>query len=655
MARKKTPKGAPKKSIRKPVPADKLRKSWIALLAFGFLLYANTIPHDYTQDDAIVITANMYTTQGLSGIPGLLSKDTFFGFFKEEGKARLVSGGRYRPLTPIMFAIEYQIFGESPWIGHLVNALLYGLTGVLIFFLLFWMGRNSPWWQRAWEFALIGSLLFIAHPLHTEVVANIKGRDEMMSLLLSLGALWYLVRSWPALNKKHYLLSIGLFFLALFSKENAITFLAVIPLTLYFFTKTSMPRALKTTLPYIGAAVLFLVIRGQVIGWEFGDTPRELLNNPFLKIEGNQYVDFTGSEKLSTITYTLGKYLQLLVFPHPLTHDYYPRHIDLMPWGNGKVLLSLFAYIGMIVMIIRGWKSKRVYAYGMLFFLVTMSIVSNIVFPVGTNMSERFAYMPSLGFAIAVAGTICMGKSFNAKLIFGVVGVVVLAFSIKTVTRNTVWKSNATLFFADVTTSDRSAKLLAAAGGESTAQALRLPEGEERNTLLQQAVGYLQTAQSIHPNYKLSYILIGNAHFYLQNWDEAIAAYQNVLRIKPGDEQGLTNLGIAYRDAGRYYGEKQGNLARAIEYLNLARPYLPNDYETFHALGVAYGMNNQPSQAVEMLKRGVELAPENPTAHYNLGLAYQNAGDLVNAKKHRDIAGQLDPSVLKDRSDNGGQ
>ena len=57
------------------------------------------------------------------------------------------------------------------------------------------------------------------------------------------------------------------------------------------------------------------------------------MNNPFLKIEGNQWVPFSGAEKMATIFYTLGYYIKLLLVPHPLTHDYYPRHIDIMNWG----------------------------------------------------------------------------------------------------------------------------------------------------------------------------------------------------------------------------------------------------------------------------------------------------------------------------------
>ena len=107
---------AEKKTAKKK--AKKLAAQWqwlsrskpiaIALFVLSVLLYANTFQHDFAQDDAIVITDNMFTTEGFSGLSGLFQYDTFYGFFKEEGKDKLVSGGRYRPLTPAMFAVEYE-------------------------------------------------------------------------------------------------------------------------------------------------------------------------------------------------------------------------------------------------------------------------------------------------------------------------------------------------------------------------------------------------------------------------------------------------------------------------------------------------------------------------------------------------------------------
>ena len=116
---------------------------WI-LLAFSFVLYANTLFHSYTQDDAIVIYDNMYTQQGIQGIPGILQYDTFKGFFKVEGKDKLVSGGRYRPLTLVQFAIGQSLFGDSPRLGHIMNIFWYGLTCVILYLLLLKLLQSNP-------------------------------------------------------------------------------------------------------------------------------------------------------------------------------------------------------------------------------------------------------------------------------------------------------------------------------------------------------------------------------------------------------------------------------------------------------------------------------------------------------------------------------
>jgi len=220
----------------------KTKLHYLVIAAFGFLLYANTIGHNYTQDDAIVIYDNMYTQQGFEGIPGLLQKDTFFGFFKTEGKAKLVSGGRYRPLTPIMFAVGWEFFGKNPMIGHLMNILWYIVLGLVLYRFLNVLVVNEKPNQTNVMLVLLSCLIFMAHPVHTEVVANIKGRDEIMALLGSLLAA-YLVFKEPKKNKALSSILIGLvFFLALMSKENAITFLAVVPLGLYLFRNDSIGK-----------------------------------------------------------------------------------------------------------------------------------------------------------------------------------------------------------------------------------------------------------------------------------------------------------------------------------------------------------------------------------------------------------------------------
>ena len=125
-------------------------------------------------------------------------------------------------------------------------------------------------------------------------------------------------------------------FLAILAKENAITFLAVIPLSLYFFSEFGLKRILRISIPIILATIAYLILRFQVIGFVFssGNEITDLMNNPFVEMDG--------SEKLATILYTLLYYLKLLVVPHPLTHDYYPYHIPLIELGAAYSLFSCY-------------------------------------------------------------------------------------------------------------------------------------------------------------------------------------------------------------------------------------------------------------------------------------------------------------------------
>ncbi len=685
MAKRK--KALPNKKSKSASPTDNSftkRWSWI-LFALGVLLYANTLRHNYAVDDAIVIYDNEFTTKGVAGIPSLLKYDTFRGFFKVEGKESLVSGGRYRPLTPVMYALEVELFSPKKkdgngqivkdkdgdevfdpyedgklntvkFVGHLINTLLYGLTGVVLFWLLLEMlspGKKLIDWKNKAAFIALGTtLLFLVHPIHTEVVANVKGRDEILSLLGGLAGLYFSLKSFH--EKKTFLNLIGaaLFFIALFSKENAITFVAVIPLAFYFFTKAKAGEIVFKTLPYLLLAILFVFIRGNILGWEFtGETPRELMNNPFLKLVGNQYVDLTFGERMATIFYTLGYYIKLFFIPYPLSHDYYPRAVDIMAFSDWQVVLSVLVYVALGVYALVRLPKKDPVAFGILFYLGTLFLVSNIPFPIGTNMSERFLYMPSVGFCFIAAYlfySIISKKGFNKNMAMGgllVVGV----FSILTFFRNNAWKDNYTLFLTDIKAVPNSAKLRNACGGELITQSLK-PENEiNKNKMLTDAVGHLQEAVKIHPGYKNPYLLLGNANNYLKDYEASIQAYNQALKLDTNYEEAKNNLSITYRDAGRYYGEQKGDLNKSLQYLLKAYEMRPDEYETLRLLGVAYGVGGQPQRAVEYFLKALEQLPNDADALYNLGSAYFNAGQPEQGQVYIQKAIEINPNIAQER------
>lgn len=625
---------------------------WL-LFMLGAILYANTLSHDYTQDDAIVIYDNEFTQKGIAGIPDILTHDTFRGFFKEAGKDKLVAGGRYRPFTLLMFALEWEIAGRSPWLGHLINALLYGLTGGILFLLLKTLLLRPKKQPYATFVALSASLLFLAHPIHTEAVANIKGRDEMVAFLGSISALFLAIKAYQANRNVFLLPALGLFFIALLSKENTITFLAIIPLTFYVFTEAKTGQILRITLPFLGVAVLFLLIRGAVIGWDLGDPPRELMNNPYLKIVDGKYVDFTLGERLATVFFSLGLYLKLLFFPHPLTHDYYPRQIDMMTWADPLVWLSLLIYLSIGTWAILQIRKKDHLAFAIFYFIITLSIVSNLFFPIGTHLSERFLYMPSLGFSLAISILLYRLVRLKEKKItlsnlkspaLLILGISCL-FAFKTIHRNQAWKDNFTLFKTDVVTSKSSAKLRNSVGGEYITQAIR-PENEtEKEQMLRIAISHLEEAVRLHPTYKNAWLLLGNAHNYLQDYEKSIELYNNALKLDPAYKEAQNNLEITYRQAGRYFGEQKGDLQRSLRYLQLAYQANPDDYETVRLLGIAHGIAGNQPKAIEFFLKAVSLQPENADAWWNLASAYHYNQQPEKALECQQKAIQLDPEI----------
>ncbi|MBK8702901.1 MAG: tetratricopeptide repeat protein [Saprospiraceae bacterium] len=542
-------------------------------------------------------------------------------------------------------------------VGHIANSLWYGLTIVVLYLLLMQLFGNSQKEKpRAFFIALTASALFAAHPLHTEVVANIKGRDEILALLGSLGALYFSMRAFHEKKTWMHVFVGFIFLLGLLSKENAITFVAVAPLTFYYFTKAKPSQIAMQTLPFAAAALVFLLIRNPIVPMtSLGDTSMELMNNPFLKIEGNQYVAFTAAERLATVFYMLGKYLVLLFIPHPLTHDYYPRHIGMMSWGDWQALLSLAAYLALGVFALIGLRRKDPVSYGVWFYLLTLSIVSNLVFSVGTNMAERLLFMPSVGFCVALSAGVWQlvaknGKKADAwRPAFIALAVVVGLFSLKTILRNPVWKNNYTLFTGDVQISPNSAKLRNAAAGELITTYEKLPQEEKEGSkgMLTEAVGHLNEALKIHPNYKNAYLLMGNAYIYLNRYEEAVATYQKALEIDPDYNEAQGNIAVAYREAGKYQGEKLNNLPKALEYLEKAYQLKPDDYETVRLLGVASGIVGNHPRALELFTKGVQMQPENAGAWLNLGFAYYNSNNKAEGDKYVAKAESMQPGISK--------
>lgn len=565
-------------SINKDSPRDTLYLLTRLLLPLlALLLYANTLSNGFTLDDVVVITKNGYVQKGISGIPSIFGSDSFEGYYQQDNRATLITGGRYRPLSLFFFALFFEFFGNDPLPFHLFSILLFALTALALFHTLKVLFKGLE--NDTPLISTISTLLFIVHPVHTEVVNNIKSADEQLSFLFSTLTLYFVLLS---LDNKKFIYSIiaGITFtLACFSKETALPILAIIPIAIFLFRNSLIKNkiyALNVFLPILISSLIYLVARGVVLDWKFGNPSSVLINNPFLKWNGSDWIPFTFAEWSATNLFSLGCYLKLLIFPYPLTHDYYPRQIGIMNWSDWEVYLSLLIHLFLLSLLFLHKRVYKVFRFSILFYLLSISIVSNFLFPIGTNLSERFVYMPSLGFCIALGGII---SKIPIKLVkIGLIALLVLLSSFYVINRNKDWKSNLTLTEADYNTSKNSAKINNSYAAQLLEKGIKNNSLSEKNKQIEQALIFYSKALEINPNYMEALFGRGSAKFVSGDLAGAINDYLIVEKLDPAFPNLKTNLALAFREEAKQMLADHDQ-ERAIEYLKAAQLRFPNDPE----------------------------------------------------------------------------
>lgn len=618
----------------------------------SFLLYGNSIGNKYCLDDSIVITRNSFVDKGLSGIPDIFSKESFTGFFGQQ--KQLVTGARYRPLSIATFAIEKQLFdGYNPTFSHFVNVLLFAITGFFIYLLLKkLLVTKNPQLKFV---SLITTLLFVFHPVHTEVVANIKGRDEIMALLFSLAGCYLVLRYFDTNRIIWLMVASALWFLGLLSKENAIVFWLLMPVMLLIYGVKEIKKYAQPLLLFSLVAVIFLIIRYNVIGSSAGVSD-ELMNN--------SYLHATTDQKYATIFYTLWKYICLLVFPVRLTYDYYPYHIQLTDWSGIGALLGLTSSFAILILMLISFRKHIIVFFALLFYVLPLLLVSNLFFPIGTLMNERFLYFSSVGFCIIVAlgiSWLIYKAKVNYKVVLLLMVAILMLASFKIIDRNRVWYSDYTLFTTDVNTSFNSAKSNCSAGGVLLESIDTIAEPKRKASTLDKSIHYLKRSTEIHPRYFDAWLLLGNAYFKKgMSLDSSVYCYTTILKFNPQHELAFKNLfatintekNVDYKiniltnmlnyqpnnyevnyELGKLYGKEKGDLDKSIIFLTKATQLSPGEKLAFLDLGVAYGFKRDFLKSAEMLQKAIEIDPNDVNTFMNLGVTYQNLGQTAKANE----------------------
>lgn len=598
--KKSTKPGKKRAEAVKPIP-------WLHILfliAFTFIIYGNSINHDYALDDDIVTRLNSYVQKGTAGIPDIFSHGMLKGFNNINDRF-----SPYRPLPLMTFAIEKQFFGNNPVAHHFFNVLYYVLCVVIVFLLL---QKLFPKANILLPFFM--TLLFAAHPVHTEVVANIKSRDELLGLLFAALAFFLLMRKAEEKeNGKSLISAVACFFLSLLAKESALTLIAVIPLMLFFFTNLSLQKIVKTTLPFAGIAVVYLLIRvGVQDSVPSADEKMDIINNTLAAAPDLAH-------RYATAVQILGKYLLLLIAPVTLSADYSYAQIPIVNWSNWRAFVPLIVILALLVFSFISFRKKDVLSFCVLYFFITIAMVSNLFMQIGATLAERFLFTPSLAICIALPVILVrvLKKDTenitltDSKVFAGIIGVVIVLFSLKTVFRNSDWKNNFTLFSAGLRNAPNSATAHSSYASELRRQAEQeMMSPEQRQKLLDESIKEYRNALKIYPGFAEANYNMGVSFWDGNNKDSAAAAYRRTVKINPDYFNAWNNLGVYFIQNGQYDS--------AVYVYQLLIRKNPDYSQAFGNIGAAYHNMGNLDSALFYYRKSLSLNPNNENVRNNM-------------------------------------
>ncbi len=639
---------------------------YIILGLIAFIFYVNTYKNEFALDDGIVIHKNEYVMEGIAGIDSIMSRDAYHSFYKQMNAKAQLAGGRYRPLSIVSFAIEQQFIGSyadghlppsNCWdynangkpdkeedinndglyndndcltkgcmMRHLNNVLFYMIAVLLIYA----MFRNHLF-SKYPDMAFVATLLFCIHPIHTEVIANMKSRDEIFSMIFIALTFIYVFKYAETKQTKYMVWSAVNYFLALLSKEYAVTLAGVIPVTLWLLTdKFSLKNYFKLFCALGVALFVYFCIRFSIVVAKTGIPDTELLNNPYLLARGDQMK--------ATKVFVWLKYLILLFFPYVLSSDYSYNSIPYRHFTSPEVWVSLIIYIGLLIYTFKLFRKKHPAAWGLIFFFANFLMIANLLFDIGATMGERLIFHSSLGWAVCIGWVFTEGarKYFSSVnvhkgVLWSVLIVLTILFGIRTITRNEIWKNDITLFTHDVDVMPNSVLCLGNAGARWIDLSERPENKAHEKEYLEKAQKYLNHALELHPKYVNGYLNLGLAYFKLRDYNKAEEIWNTAYRLYPSNPylvsyyRVLSNVYIqqAFQDA------KDKKIQNSLYWFDRASKIFPQDPEIWYNLGGSAFSLGDYARARAAFEKCLQLKPDHQQAKNGLANCPQVAGAPV--------------------------
>ncbi|MFH0867147.1 MAG: tetratricopeptide repeat protein [Bacteroidota bacterium] len=383
----------------------------VGIIILTAFLYSNSIQNDFTSfDDRDYIIDNPYLKDfSITGI-----KNIFTSFY----------AANYHPFTTLMWAAEYNIFGNSAHTYHLVNMLFHLLNIVLVFYFVKNLLNKNPT-------ALLVALLFAVHPMHVESVSWISERKDVLYTFFFMAALiFYLKYNKNKFSLKFLSAAFLMFLLSLLSKSAAVILPVLFFIIDYYLKRNFSKRLIFEKLPFLALSLTFGIVA---------------LMSQKEAIQAFITPDFPFIDRIFFASYAVAYYLLMAVFPFHFSalHFYPDASENMLPFGY---YFSVLVIIAMAVLIIKAGKHRRLYVLCFGFFLAGISLVIQLI-PVGQAIvAERYTYVPYIGLFIVMTEFMLNATSGRKKILLTLLACLTLYFCFSTYQRNFIWKNSISLF-----------------------------------------------------------------------------------------------------------------------------------------------------------------------------------------------------------------
>ncbi len=590
--------------------------------ACAFALGCATLGGSFVFDSKHIVLENG-RLDSWSKLPALFL-DNYWGEF--------ANGGLYRPVTLISFGIERNLFGQTAWPYHLVNAVLYALVSGLLGTLARSLGARHA-------IAVAAGVLFAAHPIHSEPVANLVGRAELLALI---GGVGLLIAAREASTRTSVLWGTASLSIGLFSKESAIASaaaLALLPLFEPCSTGTNIvarwARGNRKRLPlWVGVGVVLVAwIALRTVAIEGEAEPTLPLNN--VLAERSTVDRVAGALEVSL------RYHAKSVAPWPLSADYSLAAIEptssLLSFGaiaGGLVLAGLLYLAARMVQSSRlNSPEHRLIGVGIALYVLPLLIIANVLFPTGTIFGERLLFAPSAGLCLATAGilTALPWPSLQRALPWAVAASLLSGGSLFMV-RAWEWRTELSISEAIQRVQPKSAKGHEKYGHELFLLAKRTTDPAQRENLLDQAATSIERSIEIYEPNAIAYenlSLVERARGNLDAWTQHAERRHAIAR----NYASAIALARVYLDRANTPHENLERVRKALSVSDawLQKSQYANSADFLRTRAESLMYLGRPTAALPILAALVRAQPDDVTLAPFIGLAKAMTGDIRGA------------------------